>query len=332
LTSLHGSPSLGANTDQATLSVPLVNLGSVTGPITQNLTGKAALIQQSSPQAYYQLIDWATQAGASFAVIYNATTNRAPMLQTDLAPIPALLLTVSDGQALANFLQTNTTTVSGRLLTLATNIAFSITNTLVCEHIHVTVTTSCPNRSGMRIVLTSPSGTSSVLQHLNGDTSAGPNGWTYTSTQHFFESSAGTWQIAFSYQQPGAPGSVTGVSLVIDGVPIVDTDHDGLDDRWEKAWFGNLNQTAAASPAGDGWPNSVKQILGVNPNLPLFPFNLDMSFWNDQWVRLAWPGVNGSSYDLLDYDNPATPVPGLFPETETFVPTGNIGLFRVSQP
>ncbi len=335
LQSIHGTPALGAQADQPTLTVPLTGLGVVNGPVPQNLTGQAAVILRGVQQSnFYQIIEWAAQAGAVFAVICDSTVEpRFQMTSTDLTPIPAMLITQSDGQALTSYLQTNNAIIKGQMATLATNLAFTVTNTLVCEHVSVTVTTTCTNRSGMRIVLTSPMGTKSVLQHLNGDTSAGPNGWTYTSALHFLESSAGTWLVSFSYEQPGGSGNVTGVSLKIDGVPIVDTDHDGLDDRWERTWFGGLSQGPADAPAGDGWPNSVKQILGVNPNVSLFPFTVDLSFWSPEWTRLAWPGVAGSQYDVLSLGSSGpTGIPGQFSTTEAFIPTGTMGFFRIRQP
>ena len=325
LQSIHGTPSYGAQADRATPFANVVNVGAVAGPIQQNLAGSAALILRVGNTAYQQLT-YAAQAGAVFAVIYdNQIEDRYQYLltKTDFIPIPAMLITHADGTNLAAYLQTqsNVAPVLGRMTTLTTNILINVTNTLSCEHVRLTIGTDCTNRSGMRIVLTSPMGTQSVMQHLNQDTSPGPVNWTYSSTEHFFESSAGTWQVAFSYEQPGVSGNVTFVSLAIDGVPIVDTDHDGLDDRWETQWFGNLAQGAKDSPAGDGWPNSVKQILGVNPKNPLFPFNVDLSLWNSEWARLAWPGVASGSYQILSFGGGA-PIgtQGNFPETEVFIP------------
>jgi subtilisin-like proprotein convertase family protein len=336
IASIHGIPSYGAQADQPTPFVAITNLGAVAGPVTTNLSGKGVLIQRSPLLDFYQQINYAAWAGATFAVIYDDQNEpRVTMPKTDFAAIPAMLVTQSDGAALAAYLQTNAAQpVLGRMTTLNANVSFNITSTLSCEHVHLLVYTDCPNRSGMRIVLTSPAGTRSVMQHLNQDTSAGPYEWTYTSVGHFFEGSYGTWQAAFSYEQPGTSGNVQYVSLWIDGVSIVDTDHDGLDDRWETAWFGNLSPGPKETPAGDGWPNSVKQILGVNPKIPLFPFILDLSLWNTQWARLAWPGVDGGLDEIFSLGgSPPIAVPGRFSQSEYFIDyTAPMGFYYIRRP
>jgi subtilisin-like proprotein convertase family protein len=322
LKSIPGMPAFGAQADQPTAPGPIVDCGTADAPITQNLQGMGALIQRGDVD-FYQKIAYAAEAGAVFAVIYdNANEPRVPLSDTDFSPIPATSITMTNGLALQAYIQTNKTAASGQLLTLATNVTFAVPDTLVCEHVHLRVNTTCPNRSGLRIVLTSPMGTRSVLQRINQDTNPGPRNWTYMSTQHFFESSAGNWRADFSYEQPGTSGSVTAVTLSIDGVKITDTDHDGLDDNWELGHFGNLSQGPAECPAGDGWPNSVKQALGANPNQPLFPFTVDLSYWDATWARLGWPGVDGGQYDVLAPLTGEAPLPvaGTSHETEYFVP------------
>ena len=44
-----------------------------------------------------------------------------------------------------------------------------------------------------------------------------------------------------------------------------DSDNDGLPDWWEMKYFGNLNQTAAGDPDGDGWTNLEEYRCGANP-------------------------------------------------------------------
>jgi subtilisin-like proprotein convertase family protein len=281
-----------------------------------------ALIERGNTD-FYQKIAYAAEAGAIFAVIYdNVDEPRVSLSDTDFSPIPAMSISMTNGLALQNYLQTNQAAAIGQMVTLATNAVFNVPDTLVCERVSVYVNTDCPNRSGMRIVLTSPAGTRSVLQHINQDTNPGPRQWTYTSAQHFFESSAGNWRVDFSYEQPGTSGHVTAVTLSIDGVRITDTDRDGLDDGWEMANFGNLARGPAENPAGDGWPNSVKQALGANPNRPLFPFAADLSLWDANWARLSWPAVEGAPYDVLAPLTGEGPLSatGTFHEAEFFVP------------
>ncbi len=47
-----------------------------------------------------------------------------------------------------------------------------------------------------------------------------------------------------------------------------DSDHDGLSDAWEMAYFGNLNQGASGDPDGDGYSNAREFALGTEPNNP----------------------------------------------------------------
>jgi subtilisin family serine protease/subtilisin-like proprotein convertase family protein len=319
---IHGTPSLGAQADQPTPPASLISVGLATNVISRNLAGQAALIERGSA-FFFDKINFAAQAGATFAVVYDNTNEaRFTMSDTEFTPIPAIFIKQSDGQALEAYLapQTSGAGAPGQITTLSTNIFFNVTNTLVCEHVHVTVNTDCQLRAGVRIVLTSPMGTRSVLEHLNEDQDPGPVDWTYTTTEHFFEGSAGIWQLAFSDEQPAVTGNVLSVTLKIDGVPIVDTDADGLDDNWERRYFSGLSQGPADTPAGDGWDNAVKQALGADPREPLFPFTVDLSLWDSQWARLAWPGVAGAQYEIHTLGGAApTAVPGLFWETESFI-------------
>jgi len=53
-------------------------------------------------------------------------------------------------------------------------------------------------------------------------------------------------------------------SLIVNGVPITDTDHDGLDDNWEMAHFGTLAYGPKDDPDYDGYNNAFEQVLGSN--------------------------------------------------------------------
>jgi len=119
---------------------------------------------------------------------------------------------------------------------------------------------------------------------------------------------------------------VVSVSLVISGVPIVDKDHDGLDDNWEMAHFGNLSQGPAGDPDHDGYSNMREQIMGTDPLVNNnIPFQLDFSLWNPTLGRLSWPSSTNFTYTIRGGTNPAplqfiTNVPGAFPVTESFTP------------
>ncbi len=345
LASIRTLPGTGPHADTPTALLPLVDVGLATNPITANLTNKAALIERGT-NLIPDKINFAAQAGAAFAVIFNFATNTSgigapggdqliPLAGTDFTPIPAVFIGHSDGVALKNLFATN----SGALAQIhlqTTNYLFTVTNTLLCEHVAVRVQTDHSLRGDVRITLVSPQGTRSVLQRYNADTNAGPVDWTYSSTHHFFESSAGTWTLAFSDELQDATGSVQLASLIIEGVAITDTDGDGLDDDWELAHFGKLDYGPQEDPDGDGFNNAREQIMGTDPLAVDAPFQLDLSPWNKKLARLSWAGVTNTNYEVLAGTNVTaltlqTNLPGRFPETEWFTPYTNAGqqFFRV---
>ena len=71
-----------------------------------------------------------------------------------------------------------------------------------------------------------------------------------------------------------------------------DSNNDGLPDAWQIQYFGNPNNPAAApnaTPAGDGIPNWVKYLLGVNPLTRASPSpTACRSVWSGP-TATAWP-------------------------------------------
>ena len=324
-------PGLGPHADAPTAALPLVDVGLALAPLTNDLAGKAALIQRGT-NFFADKIAYAAQAGAAFAVIYNRPggDNIVALGGTEYSPIPAVFLSQADGEALRDYVQTNAAATAQIVLNAAT-YSFTVTNTLACEHIGVRVRASHPRRGDLRITLTSPRGTRSVLQHLNSDTSAGPDDWTYYSTQHFFEASAGTWTVAVSDEGAGFSGSVLGVDLLLSGVPLTDTDNDGLDDGWEMARLGTLATGPADDADGDGYTNLREQVMGTNPastDEP-FPFLPDLSVLNARLLRVSWPAVTNLAYEVRGATNVLAPLTavtnaaGRFPEAEVFLPYTN---------
>ncbi|MEO6034004.1 MAG: S8 family peptidase [Verrucomicrobiota bacterium] len=322
LASIAAAPSLGPHADSPTAILPLVNVGLVTNSISLNLTNKGALIQHGTNSDYTFEITKAAQAGAAFAVVFFYSDDGVPsaMLGTDYVPIPAVIIGQTKGAALRNYLQTNTTATAQIRLNVA-NFSFNIPETLACEHVGLHVSLNHPSRADLRITLLSPQGTRSVLQRVNGDIDAAPTDWTFWSTHHFYESSAGTWTVSVSDEFPGLTGSVQGLELIINGVAIADTDHDGLDDNWELAHFGSLAANPKDDPDKDGNNNAREQILQTDPNAPDVNFQLDLSSINENFARLSWPSSEAFSYEVQVGSNVAslgfiTNVVGKFPETE----------------
>ncbi|HEU0009525.1 MAG TPA: S8 family serine peptidase [Verrucomicrobiae bacterium] len=346
LASIRCLPSAGPHPDDPTPLAPLVDLGLATNTVQIDLTGKAALIERGTNN-FDEKILRAAAAGAEFAVIYNFATNTdfgcpggeqlCLMGATDFVPIPAIFIGRSNGLALQGLFSTNSA-ARAQLRLNSVSIPLTVTDTLICEHIGVRVQTDHTLRGDVRITLVSPAGTRSVLQHYNGDPSAGPVDWTYWSTHHFYEPSAGQWRVEVGDEFLGATGSVQALSLLVTGIPISDSDGDGLDDDWEMSMFGNLLSNAQDDPDDDGYNNAMEQAMSTDPMVPNEAFRLDLMIWSTSLARLSWPGRTGRTYDVLAGANPAgltllTNVPGRFPETECFTTTTNNAsrFFRVRE-
>ena len=330
LASIRCLPGTGPHADEPTLALPLVDFGIGTN-LSFNLTNKGALILRGGGVLYAAKISNAATAGAAFAVIYNYPTNGSgdggdqlkAMGGTDFTPIPAVFIGNSDGVALQVLFETNGSALAQIRLD-STNCVFAVTNTLLCEHVALRVQTDHSFRGDLRITLVSPMGTRSVLQRYNLDQNPGPIDWTYYSTHHFYESSAGNWTAYFSDESAGDTGTVHSASLSISGVPIRDRDRNGLDDFWEITYFDSIfTQSPEDDPDRDGYSNAREQIMGTHPLVADVPFQLNLSRWNQNVARLSWPATTNFTYEVWGGTNAAslvllTNVPGRFPETEWF--------------
>ena len=341
-------PSLGVHPDVPTGNRPLVFLGQATAPISQNLSGKAALIERGGT-LFSEKIERAAAAGAEFAIVFNneGTTELETMWGTKFSRIPAVFIGRNDGEALRNYLTLNPTAV-GRIQLTPVSYALNVTNTLFCTHVGVQLQTTHPRRSDVRVTLVSPMGTRSVLQSINSNAAPGPVDWTYWSTQHFYESSAGTWQVEVSdergttYEDSDgavrpATGAVTRVRLIVEGIPIKDFDHDGLDDDWERVSFGRLSQGPRGDPDGDGYTNAREQILRTIPTVSNASLRLERSDLEPGYWRFSWPSKDGANYLFRSGTTvstgltPRVTLRGSFPYTEYVVPapTNPVAFFEV---
>lgn len=337
LQSIIALPALGPFPDVPTTAVPLVDVGTTENGIGKDVKGRGALIQRGG-NYFCEKLSLAAAAGAAFAVVFNDrdATDRLIMGATEFAPVPGVFIDQSDGEALRQYLQTDPS-AKGQLQLESTNYSFTVRETLLCEHVGVRIDTDHTSRADLRITLLSPKGTRSVLQSWGTDDSPGPSDWTYYSVHHFYEPSAGTWTVAFSDLDARGIGSVKSVSLIISGVPITDSDGDGLDDKWELRYFNTLAFGPQDDPDGDGYNNAREQIMGTNPAIAEGQFALDLSLWNDRLARLSWPSTTNSAYSIQVGGDAArvltiiTNVPGRFPETEWFTPYTNLlpQFFRV---
>lgn len=100
---------------------------------------------------------------------------------------------------------------------------------------------------------------------------------------------------------------------------VPDSDHDGLDDIWETAHFGNLTQTAAGDFDSDGASNALEEAAGTDPNSGASKPTFSLSTAGGVALVTATPPRTGVAY-YLDAGAGHTPV------AKTKLPTGSNGL------
>jgi subtilisin-like proprotein convertase family protein len=186
---------------------------------------------------------------------------------------------------------------------------FTVTNTLLCEHVGLRVMTDHPLRGDVRITLVSPAGTGAFSSAtMETPAPARRTGRNY-STHHFYESSAGNWQAYFSDEGQGNTGTVQSMSLIISGVQLSDTDHDGLPIRGKLTHFGDLTQGSNDDPITTADSNMREQHHGNESEtrravaIGSVPMEREPRAveWpgSPQFTYQVWGGTNVASLSLL---------------------------------
>lgn len=291
----------GLAVDDPTDLRALVDVDLALAPIRQDVRGKAVLIRHGTTPVARKLAN-AAAAGAAFAIVYHysGTTDRVFLNGADVhfTPIPAVFIDRQSGEALRDYLSWMPG-VRARVSLERVRQTLAVSASLLCEHVTLRVQTSHGRRGDLRITLVSPAGTRSVLQHFNQDLRSSLSDWTYSSVHHFYESTAGDWQVEVSDQRPGVTGRLLALNLTVHGVPITDTDRDGLDDDWERQHFGDLQAGPREDPDGDGWTNLREQILATDPRRNETALLVELMPWDAQFWRLAWPAHPATAYGVL---------------------------------
>ena len=328
---------VGLHVDQPTAELPLYSFGVL--PTPPPPAGSFAVLIPGGTASVVPAIESAAVAGAAVAVVIasNGTDTRGILRDTAFVPIPAVQVGHAAGESLkASVTSTGGVRVQGTLRSAVW--AIPVTNTLVLEKVGVTLHWQHPRMQDLRVTLRSPAGTLSVLQRPGAASSAVPAISTFGSTLHLGESSVGTWTLAVSDEAAGSTGSVDSVVLCLSGVPIVDVDADGLDDRWELRAFGSLNFGPRDDPDGDGRSNAVEQFIGTDPARNDLPLELEIALQADGRLRVSWPGRAGASYDLEAAVDPVGPwsvlrtLPGAEPEAGCLVSVATArSFYRIHQ-
>lgn len=298
LISIPTWPGNGPLADDGTSVVPLVHVGLALTPLTNDLTGKAALIQRGGTN-FAAKIQHAADAGALFAIIYNnqGTNELMALGGSEFTSIPAVSISRRNGDALANLATNNA--ANAQLTLDKLSYEFAITNQMMLEHVLLHLDFFHEVRGDLRVTMVSPAGTRSILSKFGGDRFDFDGTWRYMSTHHFYESAVGTWRLEVSDESDGGVGLVRGATLEVRGIPIVDTDADGLDDTWEQQRIGDLASGPKDDPDLDGYSNAREQIQGLDPRTNDSVLAVDLSKWDENYVRLNWPARDGVTYEVL---------------------------------
>lgn len=338
--------------DVRTASLPVSFVGRATNAISQDLSGRAALIERGD-SLFIDKLERAEAAGAEFAIIYNNETgaNANTLVNMGLNRVniyPAIFVGRDLGESLRMESETNTN-VRVQLLRDGPRFTFAVTNQLQVEQVAVRVRLDHALRRNLRISLYSPAGARSRLQRSLVATdptfpyfneNADNLNWTYHSVMHLGESSVGDWLVQIVDEETGNVGVVHEVELFINGVPISDSDADGLDDHWETQHFGNLAQGPQSDPDLDGYNNAREQLMGTLPNAvdPEFAFKVDASAFSPSHTRLSWHASTNFQYTIESASTASgaytalTNPPARFPTSEVFLNATNNAarFFRVS--
>jgi hypothetical protein len=126
----------------------------------------------------------------------------------------------------------------------------------------------------------------------------------------------------------------------ISSSPSTDSDHDGLDDSWELANFGNLSATASEDSDNDGFSNLGEFLAGTDPKNVSSNFTFQpLTVSTDGKLHLTWSSVAGKQYQLQfrssldagDWTNLGDPqtAAGNALSTEGPLQPGTSGFYRV---
>lgn len=135
-----------------------------------------------------------------------------------------------------------------------------------------------------------------VTHRFDGDTSA--NGF----ATGLAMSADGTRLVFGSVATDLVSGDFNGLSDVFTtAIPIrqwTDSDSDGLDDAWEKAFFGDLSYDGGADPDADGHTNHQEYKAGTNPMNATSVMRVDGLTLSDTKITLRWLAAPGRSYKV----------------------------------
>ncbi len=312
-------PSMGMYPEGGTAPASLTYVGRGNTNLPATVSGGMVLVA-SGVNTDAGKVQRAAQAGARAAVIFGSAAGQPLEILggTRFSPLPAISMRWEDGDALARWLP-GKANVTARIVVNPAVLRFTVNEDIQCEQVGVRLRTTHPRRGDLHITLVSPGGTRSVMQTVNSDTVAGPWDWTYWTTQSWMEAGRGEWRLEVTDVRESQAGSVTRAELMVRGVAVVDQDRDGLDDGWERRWFGGLGRRGNDDVNGDGLDLVREQMLGISPVAIPGVLGSTVQWVDGVAVRVTVPTQEGVRY-RLEHSNELDGIRTLFGEESGRVP------------
>lgn len=145
--------------------------------------------------------------------------------------------------------------------------SFVVSENITLEHVEIVYTGTHTYRGDLRIVLTSPNGTQSVLANDRlTDNRNDFNAWKFMSVRNWGESSSGTWTISVSDGYQGDTGSFTSWQLILHGTDTTPPAAPGVPDMTAATDNGvsdtdNLTGVTTPSFTGTAEANSTVTLI-----------------------------------------------------------------------
>ena len=168
----------------------------------------------------------------------------------------------------------------------------TISDSLQIESVEIIVDIDHTYRSDLEIILTSPSGTESILSEKHSDSNNDYSDWMFGSVHHWDEISSGDWTISVEDQGNNDAGTFNDWELIIHGTIVnLDSDNDGISDENETDVYGT--DPYDADTDNDGLSDFV-EIFEVGTNAT-------DSDTDDDWL-MDGTEVNVNGTDPFDND------------------------------